>query len=758
MLKQTKKLFDLGFAIHWLKPKSKMPVESKWTTGERKSWAYLEKTYTKGLNVGVRLGQPSKINGGYLAVIDVDVKSEDPKHRKEAYDRVKRLFGNEFRTSVRTGRGNGSLHYYGYTPTPVATRRLGQSNDVVRVKMPSSDNPSKRERTTLTVAELAKGLRLRPAWEVSIMGTGSQVVLPPSIHPDTGKEYQWASNQPASASELPLFTFADSSSESDERPDTPENTSKELQKFQAEEIDLIASSLPNKTKDLILSGAGCEDRSAALFSVAILMIKHGFTDNQIMSVLTDQSTFLGEAAYEHAKTENRVVAANWIKKYTIVKAHRETDAKFAFENEVELSPLSDEDAEAQKIELVEQDWREQIERTGPVGNEKPKGTMKNVFIILRGEFENGLFTENEFSGLQLYTCDTPWGGKRGAEVSDKSVTRLKKWFADKYRFEPSTDKIGEAITVLAAENSFHPVKDYLNELEWDGRPRINSWVRDYHKGVAAEPYLAAISRKTLVAMIARIYEPGCKFDTVPILEGPQGVGKSTAVSILAGEWFSDAHINISDKDGVLSMRGVWIIELGELSGMRKADVDLLKEFTSRRVDRIRVPYGRRTENFARQSIFIGTTNSSEYLKDITGNRRFWPVKVGKCDFDSLKRDRDQLLAEAKFYYDNLGEVLYLDAGENKAAESEQESRMIHDVWIDKLSDFFSKQDRMPEAERFNIERFRMLDLFGDFVNVFDGAKGNQVDQKRCADALKKLNYENRVVRMGDKIQKLWVRK
>lgn len=774
MLKQIKALYDAGFAIHWLRPKSKVPLESGWTTGDRKPWADLLETYRVGLNVGVRLGTPSKVNGGYLAVIDVDVKSTDPKHRKEAYDYVKTLYpAVGAAPRVLTGRGNGSCHVYGRTRDPAETKRLSQSNETVKVAIPSADRPSKRELSTLSKQEIEAGVRLRPAWEVQVMGSGSQVVLPPSLHPDTGRVYKWATPAPG-ASELPLFDFSESvdrlrgghggriglRSNVDQKSGSTWNRAKVEEDFEISEVNLFTTQLSTQVIDTICSGSGVEDRSAALFSVCLTMIRQGFTDNQIATVLTDKDNFLGRVAYEHAKTDSRKRAAKWVIEQNLFKARRELDAAKVFDCEVQITQLNETEAEEQWVELVESDWRDNIERTtGP--ESKPKSTMKNCVTILRGELGDKVFTKNLFSGFALFGRSVPlWGAIEGAEITDENVVRIKKWIADKYRFEPATDKVNEAIAVIAAENSFHPVRDYLSTLEWDGIPRIDSWLKTYCNAHAEEPYLSAVSRKTLVAMIARIYEPGIKFDHVLILQGGQGYGKSTIVKFLAGEnWFSDAHINISDKDGVLSMRAVWIVELGELSGMRKADVDQLKEFISRTTDRIRVPYGRRTENFPRQCIFIGTTNSDEYLRDVTGNRRFWPVTVGRCNFHKLKRDRDQLLAEAKFAYE-LGELLYLeDEKANEAAMREQEARAVHDDLIERLRDFFKQQLDNIE-NRFPLESFRMLDLFGDGANgAFSPLSGlvrfDASGQKRVGEALKKLGAVNALRRVTGRVTRVW---
>ena len=738
MLKEARRLYEQGWAIHWLYPESKRPIETGWTKGARKNWNTLERSYRSGMNVGVRLGAPSAVDGGFLGVIDVDVKSADKKHEQQATNALMGLMlgvgDNGLPISigqavaktvwVKTGRGNGSAHFYIRTKTPVSPKRLAQSADVVKVKMPSARKASANEQRQLSEKELAEGWRLRPAWEISLMGEGQQVVLPPSIHPDTAKRYEWGT--PPGETDLAFLQVESTKKE--------EVSGAKRQDFEAVEVDLVGSALDDRIVDLILSGKDCEDRSAGLFSATIAMVKAGFKDNEILSVLTDNETFLGEAAFDHAQTESRAKAAAWVEKYTLKKARHETEAQYQFDVEVEETVLSDDQALAQEAEVLERDWRLKIERTDPRTGGKPKSTVANVKLILQNEVAPELFRHNEFAGSDIYGCRAPWGGEKGREVRDIDIINIKFWLAERFRFEPSSDKINEAITQIASENKFHPVRDYLDSLEWDGVSRIDTWMRDYLGAEAPEPYLSAISRKVLVAMVARIYEPGKKFDQVLILEGSQGIGKSTSIRALASDkWFSDAHINISDKDAVLSMRAVWLVELGELSGMRKADVDQLKEFISRTNDRIRVPYGRRTESFPRQCVFIGTTNSSEYLKDITGNRRFWPVTVGVCDFDGIRAIRDQLFAEARFAYE-LGEPLYLE--EKTAAViavKEQEQRTFVDSWAEIIGTFLE-----GKPENFDTNLFSIHDLFES--GPLQTAREDRANQMRAAEALRVLGY------------------
>jgi len=192
----------------------------------------------------------------------------------------------------------------------------------------------------------------------------------------------------------------------------------------------------------------------------------------------------------------------------------------------------------------------------------------------------------------------------------------------------------------------HPIREWLNSLKWDGVPRLNTWLSTYCGALESE-YVNAVGRKTLMGAVARVYEPGIKFDSVLVLEGEQGTGKSTTCAILGGKWFGDAPLDIHNpKDTIEYVHSHWIIEFSEMASTRKADVNALKNFITRQEDDARPAYARVRVRFPRQSIFIGTVNPDNigYLSDDTGNRRFWPVLCTKFSLEKLRADRDQLFA------------------------------------------------------------------------------------------------------------------
>lgn len=311
-----------------------------------------------------------------------------------------------------------------------------------------------------------------------------------------------------------------------------------------------------------------------------------------------------------------------------------------------------------------------------------KDTLDNIVLILDNDENLKSIAFNcHRDGIDAKD-ELPWEQIKNG-WNDSDIASLKVYLSKVYGiYSPSKTKDG--ILAVAVKRAYHPIKEYLENLpQWDGTSRLDNLLIGYF-GAENSPYTKAVIRKTIVAAVARIYNPGVKFDHVLILNGPQGMGKSTFFYKLAGEWFSDSLTitDMKDKSGAEKLQGYWILELGELAGMRKTEVEVVKSFISRVDDKYRASYGICVENHPRQCIIVGSTNAENgFLRDITGNRRFWPVRInGNCEkkpWQMSKEDVEQIWAEALMLYKS-GEKLYLNSDEEKIALREQSDAMESD--------------------------------------------------------------------------------
>ena len=301
----------------------------------------------------------------------------------------------------------------------------------------------------------------------------------------------------------------------------------------------------------------------------------------------------------------------------------------------------------------------------------------------------------------------------------------------------NTQTAAQAVEAVARDRAFHPVMDYLCSLEHDGKARSGTWLSTC-LGADQTAYNETVGRAMLIAAVARIFQPGCKVDTVPIFEGAQGAKKSTAVKALFDPWFSDELADLGSKDAAMQTRGVWGIEVSELDAMSRMEVSRIKAFITRTTDRFRPPYGSRIIESPRSCVFWGTTNSDGYLKDETGGRRFWPVKIGRINVDLLHEQRDQLWAEAVVLYRANFPWWITKAETLKDAERHQRDRYIGDPWDDIIGAY-----AMLNAE------VTISDVLTNALHI-DKARWTQTEQNRVARCLRALGYQRIQVRTGDK--------
>ena len=682
VLNEAARLHALGFAVIWIRPKSKIPVEAGWTTGPRKDLQYLKATYREGMNLGVRLGTPSKIGNYYLAVIDVDVRN--PKFKDVAVRYAKSLLPpGVVAPVVFSGRGNGSRHYYVLTREPFKT---------------------------------VTPRKVKDAFEVALYSNGRQVVLPPSIHPETGNEYRWG-NPSAFDAPIPLVNFDAVLSEGGASSRAENSTqAPKLEDFRISPVELAWLPISKQVLEAIRDGKNVSDRSGYLLKASSALISAGLTENEVLTVLTNPKTFLGQCAYEHAKTSSRKRAAEWVYRYTFKKVEAERSPGVFKDLAVpEPRKLSKEEQQAQANEFREdRPWTQDIIYT-QAGI--PQKLIQNVVTVISGVAGPEVIQRDEFTYRDTYSYDTPWRGKKGEVVSDDDVDEIRYWLGKNFKFEPTENVVSSALIVLARGNAYDPVKQMLDELpEWDGVERLNGWLKDNFEAEGDEEYLAQVFRKWMVAMVMRVYRPGAKFDWMPIFEGAQGVGKSSFGRLLVGDkYFLDWLPPLHDKDSSLSLQGIWAVEMGELSQFRRNELETIKAFITRTVDKMRPPYGKRLIESPRRCVFFGTTNRETYLIDETGNRRFKPVVVGRLNFKALRRDRIQLFAEARHLFVTGKETersLEITGAARTFERALHHEKMVEDdsnTMEEQMQDFIEKVKKGDV--NFDLKAFRILDLF-----------------------------------------------
>lgn len=329
-------------------------------------------------------------------------------------------------------------------------------------------------------------------------------------------------------------------------------------------------------------------------------------------------------------------------------------------------------------------------------NNKYLSTVNNVVLVLSNDVNlKGRLALDTFEKREIAMRDLPWRKvhHNTRYLVDSDDANIRHYLEATYGIS-GREKIKDGLDVVLQRNAFHPVRNYLNQLDWDGVQRVDNLLIDY-MGAEDSDYTRAVTRKALCAAVTRIFRPGAKFDYVLVLVGKQGQKKSMIFDKLGMEWFSDSLGTVQGKEALEALQGSWIIEMAELAGLRKAEVEQVKHFITKREDKFRVAYGRRTENFPRQCVFFGTSNNKDFLRDPTGNRRFWPVDTYTRDplnaVEDISRETvGQIWAEVVQIY-RQGETLYLPAELEEIAYKQQEEHTETDereglitAYLDKL--------------------------------------------------------------------------
>lgn len=717
MIVDIRRFVDAGFALHWLKEREKRPVETAWPTKPFYSLRALQSKYQSGYNVGVRLGEFSRVGGLYLHVFDVDIRK--PECASEAWRRLAEIFPDhpvEMLPCVRSGSCGESRHIYFLTDKPFQSKMLAHSGA-------KFTDPEGTEHLT---------------WEIELYGTGKQVVMPPSIHPDSGQPYVW------------------------------------LREF---DFDMVALGMGPYIPAAVIEAAGADNEHVKGGDASYSKEPTDLDDTEIRGRLNQLAEFrwvsyeywyqIGTALHhqyrggyegleiweEYSKTKPKykpgLTRSKWksfgrnqrirpISFATIIawadEDNRSTYRYDAFDEEPEEGePQSDPfdlllggNAEPQSDPF---DALEQAAKSADADsqglhwtslydlNEKGviKTTLHNFEFIVKNDVRlKGLPQLNSFTGeivqrrppgrkgherekqaKPIRQLDGPiWevrdkrNGDIWSSVRDYAVRSILEAPRTQggYGVRVTAQDLKSAIALSACENSFHPVREYLSSLKWDGIARVETLFIDY-LGAEDNAYSRAVGRLMLIGAVTRVHEPGAKFDHAVILEGLQGKRKSSFIRALGKHWYSELEGNFHDaKEMVEKLQGAFVVEMPELSGFNRADVRSIKAFISRQTDRVRLAYEARATDFPRQSILIGTTNDSTYLKDETGGRRFWPVecRVEQIDVEGFRRVVDQIWAEAMVLYRAMRSAqpkddlpLYLEDPDAAAEASRlQESRRV----------------------------------------------------------------------------------
>ncbi len=314
-------------------------------------------------------------------------------------------------------------------------------------------------------------------------------------------------------------------------------------------------------------------------------------------------------------------------------------------------------------------------------------------------------------------------------------------------FEPSVSDVYPAVMRHARQNAFHPVRDYLAAQVWDGTRRLDHWMQAC-LGARDAAFVRAVGRKTLIAAVARAYQPGCKVDTVLVLEGPQGIRKSTAIAALFGPEVTAESVNLFDAHNkmVMSMMGAWCVELAEFIAIQRKEQNTVKGMISMRADTVVLPYAKMASTHPRQCIFFGTINPGEsgYLTDSTGNRRYWPVAVTSANIELIQSRRDQIWAEARQAYE-AGEPWWLTADEEALAAEQVAEREEYDVWEEILGGKLAEYQTVTTAAALEL------------LNIPHERKDRRAEL-RVAKCLRKLGFEIKISKAGErKSVRVWRR-
>ncbi|POD72043.1 hypothetical protein BKM17_22695 [Pseudomonas syringae group genomosp. 3] len=368
--------------------------------------------------------------------------------------------------------------------------------------------------------------------------------------------------------------------------------------------------------------------------------------------------------------------------------------------------------------------------------QEPYANLANACAVLR---DHPMFARKIWYDTFHQEIMTTWDCDRPRKWVDSDRLQLTEIFQRDFGLVKFGDEtIEKAAISVAQHDQRDELADWLRSLSWDGVPRLNGWLVNA-VGASRDPYHDAVGANFLRSLVARGLMPGSKVDTMPVFEGPQGSNKSTMLSVLGGDYYAELTESLETKDFFVVIQGKWLVEIGELNAMRKADVTRIKQILSSSQDRCRLPYAKRAIDLPRRVVFAGTTNEHEYLRDSTGARRFWPISIERIDLNWLRASREQLLAEA---VNQVLEGATWWEVPTEEADAQTEDRRETDVWEARIEEKFGSQSRVTTSE--------VLEGLG-----FEFSRMTQSDQARAGKALKAIGFVRKKMRFPSNPVAVW---
>lgn len=710
-------------------------------------------------NVGALRGGVALVGGHGFFAVDIDEGGDEARLKVE-----RRLGPCE---CVVVGRRGWKLIYATAAPPPtddllLAARWLNESGEKVahatRTKVSLADTKAKhaarsRDFRRLLEAHVAEhGLvrscsRSSPdgSVKIDVLGTGRLIVMPPTIHPATGEPYRYEDgagltqtsfflSREVKAAEVEAMLDELTGSRADPPRKRPGRAVSATDDKDVGRVRAALEHLSSDDRDLWirigmalkaeLGGEGLEiwddwSRGSLKYVDGECEEKwEGFDDT------AEDGVGLGTLFHEAKQ-------AGWVARTPAADDFKGEAIPETYSSAHVVAKSNESGAPAVPALALA---FERNEKTGRVLN-----TLGNAMLAIASA-NLGLAYDDLAQRHVLRAPALPWSQDFGRELNDDIMRIIRHFIMSTYGWEPSKENVVEAALTLATESRFNPVCDYLDEREkqWDGIARLDQLLPGYCSSPDGD-YERQVGRKFMIAAVRRARKPGCKFDMMPILEGPQGSGKSSAVHILGGTWHSDAPLsNLESKEASMLLQNAWIVENSELTTMSRAMVEQMKAYLSRTEDRFRSPFERTVRTVPRRCVFIGTTNSTGYLRDTTGNRRFFPIKTGRIDIAALARHRDQLWGEAAAA-EAGGESIELSRELWAEAAEQQEQRLVEEPWIAKLRDYVERNKKV---------RISSTELLEDALQLHC-SRQSQVETKRLRQAMENLGWKySRSIRIG----------